>query len=106
MAECYFYDFDILTYLVDGLFYSLGLTISFPVFVGETVFALLPTFEFNQYIGMFFATVMNFENYRYSYGRKIKDSKYGDSIIKLPICMEDDGVTPLIDESHIYSDDG
>lgn len=76
------------------------------VFVGETVFALLPTFEFNQYIGMFFATIMNFENFRYSYGRKIVGSKYGDSILKLPICFEADGLTPKKDESCRWSDDG
>ena len=76
------------------------------VFVGETVFALLPKIEFNQYIGEFFATVMNFENYRYSYGRKIIGSKYGDSLLKLPICFEDDGITPMIDKTCKYSEEG
>lgn len=76
------------------------------VFVGETVFALLPTLEFNQYLGMFFATILNFENFRYSYGRKIIGSKYGDSILRLPICFEADGITPKKDESCKWSEDG
>ena len=76
------------------------------VFVGETVFGLLPKMPFNQYIGMFFCTIMKFENFRYSYGRKIIGSKYKNSVIKLPICFEDDGVTPLLDPTHQYSNDG
>lgn len=54
------------------------------VFVGETVFALLPKFKCNEYIGYFLSTILNFENYRYDYGRKIVGSKYIDFVIKLP----------------------
>lgn len=76
------------------------------VFVGETVLALLPTFDMTRYIGMFISTVMNFENYRYSYGRKIKSTEYGDTTIKLPVCYEEDGITPKIDDTHKYSEEG
>ena len=76
------------------------------VFVGETVLALLPTFEMTKYVGLFIATVMNFGNYRYSYGRKIKCSTYGDTTINLPICYEKDSTTPKIDNTYKYSEDG
>ena len=75
------------------------------VFVGETVFALLPLFEMTMPIGMFIATIMNFENYRYSYGRKIVGSKYVDATIKLPILKDKDGLA-VIDSSYQYNEHG
>lgn len=56
-----------------------------PIFVGETVFALVPKFKISKYIGNFLIVVLRKNNLRYSYGRKIKGSKYGNDIIKLPI---------------------
>lgn len=39
----------------------------------------------NPYIGLFLATVLNLENYRYSYGRARIMSKLKEEVIKLPI---------------------
>ena len=55
------------------------------VFVGETVFALIPKVEFNKYIGLFLACILTFFNKKYDYGRKIIGSKYLDESIKLPV---------------------
>lgn len=55
------------------------------VFVGETVFALLPKFQLNKYIGLFLATVISKNNERYAYGNKIIGRKYIYDEIKLPI---------------------
>lgn len=54
------------------------------VFVGETVFALIPKFNMNKYIAMFLCTILNYHNYKYTYGRKIIGTRYVDDIIKLP----------------------
>ncbi|MFI3241444.1 MAG: restriction endonuclease subunit S [Alphaproteobacteria bacterium] len=54
------------------------------VFVGETVFALLPKFILNKEIGMFLSTILTYHNQKYNYGRKIVGSKYINDIIKLP----------------------
>lgn len=54
------------------------------VFVGETVFALVPKFELNKYIGMFLCTILNHNNKKYDYGRKIIGSRYVDEYISLP----------------------
>lgn len=35
-------------------------------------------------IAMFLATVINFENYRYSYGRKMNQKRIAETEIKLP----------------------
>lgn len=55
------------------------------VFIGETVFAMLPKFELNQYIAMFLIPILRLNNQRYDFGRKIKGSKYVDDEIKLPV---------------------
>ena len=54
------------------------------VFVGETVFALIPKFKMNKYIAMFICTILNYHNFKYTYGRKIIGTRYIDDIIKLP----------------------
>lgn len=54
------------------------------VFVGETVFALIPKFKMNKYIAMFICTILNYHNFKYTYGRKIIGTRYVDDIIKLP----------------------
>ena len=46
---------------------------------------LLPKFEMNKYVAMFLTTIINLENYRYSYGRKFNQTKIKDTIIKLPV---------------------
>lgn len=46
---------------------------------------LLPKFEMNKYVAMFLTTIINLENYRYSYGRKFNQTKIKDTLIKLPV---------------------
>lgn len=40
--------------------------------------------EFNQYIGLFIATLLKQEQYRFSYGRKWVLSEMEDTVLKLP----------------------
>ena len=39
----------------------------------------------NKYIAMFICTIMNFHNYKYTYGRKIIGTRYINDVIKLPV---------------------
>lgn len=61
--------------------------------------------EMNKYIGLFLCTVLNKEDYRYSYGRARILSKLKQEIIKLPAKHNPDG-TIFIDENQRYSEDG
>jgi len=45
---------------------------------------LIPKFEMNNYIAMFFVTIMNLEKYRYNYGRKASQTRMKAISIKLP----------------------
>lgn len=45
---------------------------------------LIPNFKLNVYRALFLATVINMEQYRYSYGRKFNQDRIEDTIIKLP----------------------
>lgn len=45
---------------------------------------IIPKNYFNKYVAMFLATVLNKENYRYSYGRKFNQDNIRNTIIKLP----------------------
>jgi len=46
---------------------------------------LLPRFALNVYVGLFLATVINVEQYRYSYGRKCSQRALRKSTVKLPV---------------------
>lgn len=59
----------------------------------------------NKYTGLFITTLLNYEQYRYSYGRAFLIERVKDTIIKLPVCHDADG-NPIIDKSKNYSDDG
>lgn len=59
----------------------------------------------NKYIALFLCTVLNIEDYRYSYGRARILSKLKNEIIKLPILFNSDG-TPFVDETYTYSENG
>lgn len=59
----------------------------------------------NFYHYMFIATILNKEDYKYSYGRARIKSKLEEEIIKLPIKYNNDN-TPVIDENRTYSDEG
>ncbi len=45
---------------------------------------LTPKFELNVFRAMFLVTVINMEQYRYSYGRKFNQDRIRETIIKLP----------------------
>ncbi len=45
---------------------------------------LIPKFEMNNYVAMFFVTIMNLEKYRYNYGRKASQTRMKAIAIKLP----------------------
>jgi len=45
---------------------------------------LAPKFHLNKYIGLFLATVINQDGFRYNYGRKYNQEKIKNTIIKLP----------------------
>lgn len=46
---------------------------------------LIPKFNLNQQIGLFIATILNKEQYRFSYGRAVYNSFAENLIIKLPV---------------------
>jgi len=46
---------------------------------------LIPKFELNKYLAMFFTTILNLEQYRYNYGRKSCQERMKKSKIKLPV---------------------
>ena len=45
---------------------------------------LIPKFEMDKYIGIFLATVLNREQYRYNYGRKASQNRLEQRSVKLP----------------------
>lgn len=45
---------------------------------------IIPKFPFNKYVAMFLVTILNLENYRYSYGRKFNQDNIRNTIMKLP----------------------
>lgn len=61
--------------------------------------------DINIYHYMFIATILNKEDYKYSYGRARIKSKLEEEIIKLPIKYNNDN-TPVIDENRTYSNKG
>lgn len=77
-----------------------------PYWATDDVNALYSYYDgFNESIGLFIATVLRQEKYRFSYGRKWTLDNMNITVIKLPIRYKQDG-TPFIDETHKYSDDG
>lgn len=58
----------------------------------------------NFYHYMFISTILNKEDYKYSYGRARIKSKLEEEIIKLPIMYSNNN--PVIDETRTYSDEG
>lgn len=45
---------------------------------------LIPRFNMNKYVAMFFVTILNLEQYRYNYGRKCSQTRMEQISIKLP----------------------
>ena len=60
---------------------------------------------FNEYIGLFIATVLRQEKYKFSYGRKWTLENMNISLIKLPIKHNPDG-NPFVDQFCNSSEDG
>lgn len=52
----------------------------------------------NTYTGLFIVTLLNNEQYRYSYGRAFLMDRLKETVLKLPICRNNDGL-PIIDEA-------
>lgn len=61
--------------------------------------------EFNEYTGLFVATVIMHDRYRWDYGRKWRPKRMVFSEIKLPI-MQDENGNAIIDKDHKYSPAG
>lgn len=51
----------------------------------DHVEVLRPKFDMNQNIGLFFATIINLDTFRYSYGRKRSQKQIKKDIVKLPV---------------------
>lgn len=66
---------------------------------------LEPLFNMTCYVGLFVASIINKEKYKYSYGRALYSGVLSNMIIKLPIQFYPDG-TPFIDDTHTYSEEG
>lgn len=54
----------------------------------DHVEVLTPLFKMNKYVALFLTTIINKEQYRYSYGRKCSQIKLRKSRIKLPVTPE------------------
>lgn len=66
---------------------------------------LVPRFELTQNIGLFIASIIRKEQYKYSYGRAVYSSVASEMEIVLPIQRTTEGI-PRIDETNKYSSKG
>lgn len=66
---------------------------------------LHPKFDLSFGIAMFFVTLLNGENFKFSYGRKCNQVKIRNMVLRLPV-QRDAAGQPVIDPSRKYSDDG
>ena len=77
-----------------------------PYWATDDVNALYSRYEcFNKQIGLFIATVIRQEKYKFSYGRKWTLENMNSTDIKLPIRRDNNG-NPIIDDNHTYSEKG
>lgn len=77
-----------------------------PCWVLDTARIYTPKgFTINEITGMFLATLLSANMYRFSYGRKAKPDNMYSLGLKLPIQHNPDG-TPVIDADKTYSDEG
>lgn len=61
--------------------------------------------EFSEYTGMFVASVIMHDRYRWGYGRKWRPERMAKSKLNLPVLRDEQG-NPLIDTTYKYSDEG
>ena len=59
----------------------------------------------NKLLGMFIVSILQKEQYKYSYGRAFLMERISDTIIKLPVQHNTDR-TIFIDDKHKYSEEG
>lgn len=64
-----------------------------------------PLFDWNNANLLFITTIINKEQFKYSYGRAVYNAEISRMIIKLPVCVDQTG-EPLIDQTYQYSDQG
>lgn len=77
-----------------------------PCWVLDTARIYTPKgFSLNEITGMFLATLLSANMYRFSYGRKAKPDNMYSLGLKLPIQHNSDGI-PVIDADKTYSDEG
>ena len=77
-----------------------------PYWATDDVNALYSRYSgFNKQIGLFMATVIRQEKYRFSYGRKWTLENMNSTDIKLPIQRDSNG-NPIIDDKRTYSNNG
>ena len=77
-----------------------------PYWATDDVNALYSRYDgFNKQIGLFIATVIRQEKYKFSYGRKWTLENMNNTDIKLPIQRDRNG-NPIIDDNRTYSDKG
>lgn len=73
-------------------------------FIGSTTLYAAYSKELDKYVGMFLATMFNFERYRYNYGRKWNGNRLLDSSILLPVVKNDKGVALLNNKGNFIPD--
>lgn len=66
---------------------------------------LAPLFNMNLHIGLFIATILNSDDYKYSYGRALYSNVAANMVLCLPVQHDTSG-QPVIDPNKKYSDDG
>lgn len=77
-----------------------------PFWASDDVNSLYPTdWKISPCIGLFLATVIMADKYRFTYGRKWNSEKMVESIIRLPIQHDMSG-NPIIDKTYKYSERG
>lgn len=74
-------------------------------FTASDEISILKNENLNKYIGLFIATVINKNKYKYAFGRKAFQNKFLDEIINLPVKINNNG-SNLIDSERKYSDEG
>lgn len=71
----------------------------------DHVEVLTPKFEMNKYIALFLTTIINREQYRYSYGRKCSQIKLRKSRLKLPAIKREVGGKEIIEPDWQFMED-
>ena len=77
-----------------------------PFWASDDVTVLYPTdWKITPNIGLFLATIIRADKYRFTYGRKWDSEKMMNSVMKLPIQWNASN-KPIVDKAHKYSSEG